>query len=169
MSDARRTMQWHSTPVPARTPANTHTLADALRRLSAHRNDDIATAAVGILAQLETLGDEPTAQQFEPVHARVLAARLSAPVGLGGDWRAAHGIARAVYVRLVRRLKTETHRRASSGAVRPQTEAQLGGPCRHCGHPQATQPAHETHAMGGPSRRSEPSERVAPDVQGYSQ
>lgn len=40
--------------------------------------------------------------------ARVFAARLGAPTGLGLEWRAAHGISRAVLVRLVRQLKADT-------------------------------------------------------------
>lgn len=112
MSQPRRRSPTRPSRVRPRAPATVESLADALHRLSSHRDDDIATAALSILTELRALEADPSAQQFQYIHARVFAARLGAPTGLSRDWRAAHGISRAVLVRLVRELKARRLRAA---------------------------------------------------------
>lgn len=101
MSNNRR-----RTPRPAsrrsRTPATIESLDAELLRLSSHRDDDIAVDADALRAELTALGPTPSAQQFERVYRGVFNARLALPHGDLRAWRAAHGIARAILVNLVR-------------------------------------------------------------------
>ena len=137
MSNVRRTTQPRPSHAHVRTPATIETLTVALERLSEHRDDDVATAAARILAQIEALDVDPSAQEFERIHAGILSARLGAPTGLGRDWRTAHGIARAVFVRLVRKLKAERMRRASQPAAVAAVVADVPRDvCAKCGRPE---------------------------------
>lgn len=120
MAHSRRPSSPRPARVRPRTPATLESLADALYELSSHRDDDVATAAASILTEVRTLDASPTAQRFQGIHARVFAARLGAPTGLSRDWRAAHGISRAVLVRLVRTLKAEALSKARASSPLPQ-------------------------------------------------
>lgn len=96
---------------PSRTPATIESLSTELLRLSSHRDDGIAANADSLRAEHMALGPTPSAQQFERVYRRVFNARIALPEGDLRAWRAAHGIARAVLVKLVRAHKAEQRRK----------------------------------------------------------
>lgn len=96
---------------PSRTPATIESLSSELFRLSSHRDDDIAVNAAALHAELTALGPSPSAQQFEKILSGVFKARIALPEGDLGAWRAAHGIARAVFVKLVQAHRANVLRR----------------------------------------------------------
>jgi hypothetical protein len=99
---------------PTRTPATIESLSDELLRLTSHRDDGIAVDAQALHAELIALGPTPSAQQFERVYRLIFNARLALPEADLRAWRGAHGIARAVFVKLVRLHKINVERRKAS-------------------------------------------------------
>jgi hypothetical protein len=111
MSNNRR---HRNSPVAARlsrTPATIASLSAELLRLSSHPDDGIASTADYLRADLAALGPSPSAQQFEGLYRNVFSAHIALSKADLSAWRAAHGIARAVLVGLVRAHKTELQRR----------------------------------------------------------
>lgn len=99
---------------PTRTPATIDSLCTELLRLSTHRDDAIAANAESVRVEIMALGSAPSAQQFERVYRLIFNARIALPEADIRAWRGAHGIARAVFMKLVRAHKAEVERRKAS-------------------------------------------------------
>ena len=90
-------------------------LAQELHRLSSHRDDGMAIAALGFWNDLRALGDAFTAQEFGDFYIAIYRAeRRSIGTDTRQEWRALHRTAMATFHSILRQWQAQARLRAAA-------------------------------------------------------
>ena len=110
-------------------------LADALHRLSSHRDDDTAVAALALLELMRVAGPGVTAQEFEPIYRAIFHAQWrSVGTATRAEWKAVQRLSAETLQALVREWRDRAVLRAAATTGRGDAPSPSGstsaGPAR---------------------------------------